>query len=335
MAAQTGPNFDTSILFDAIIIGAGPAGLSAALALCRMKRPAVVFSDGEFRNAKAHLAHTILSRDDQPASEIRKIGREQIERYGTTRFVERRVCKARKDGNDFEVEDDQGEKWRAKKIVLAMGVRDAFPDLEGYADCWGQSIYQCLFCDGLERADRPAAMLGFDSPMSLHFIGIMFHIGCPIVTILSNGPLKPLDEATAEALKVAEASGAKVDERRIRKLVHHEDEQGIDVVFEDGDSFRIGFLQHTPPTHVVAPNLAEDLGVEKLPDGRGGTLLKTSQPFGETNLEGVFVTGDAGVVMKHFANAMALGVAAGAGVSFQLGKEEERELAKNLVETNV
>ena len=335
MSAQTGPNYDTSFLFDATIIGAGPAGLSAALALYRMKRPTVAFSDGEFRSAKAHRAHTILSRDDQPASEIRKIGREQIERYGTTRFVERRVCKARRDGNHFEVEDNQGEKWRAKKIVLAMDVRDAFPDVEVYAECWGQSIYQCLFCDGLERADRPAAMLGFDSPMSLHFIGIMFHIGCPIVTILSNGPLKPLDEATAEALKVAEASGAKVDERRIRKLVHHEDEQGIDVVFEDGDSFRIGFLQHTPPTHVVAPNLAEDLGVEKLPDGRGGTLLKTSQPFGETNLEGVFVTGDAGVVMKHFANAMALGVAAGAGVSFQLGKEEERELAKNLVETNV
>lgn len=153
MPAPTIPqhSFDSSFLFDVIVIGAGPAGLSAALALCRMAHPTVVFSTGTFRNDKAHRAHTILSRDHQPASEARRIGREQIEAYGTTHFVERALTRACKDeeAGVFEVEDETGEKWRGRKIILAMGAKDIFPEIEGYADCWGASIYQCLFCDGI------------------------------------------------------------------------------------------------------------------------------------------------------------------------------------------
>ena len=325
-------NLNSSFLFDAIIVGAGPAGLSAALALSRQRRPAVVFSTPEFRNSRAHRSPNVLSRDHQPASEIRGVGREQISDYGTTHFVERAVAKAGKDeANDvFEVEDQEGEKWRGKKIVLAMGAKDVFLDIEGYADCWGESIYQCLFCDGIERNDRPAGILGFGSPMSLHYVLMMFQLGCQDVTIFSNGPLNLNDEATAKALEVAKLKGPKIDQRRIRKLVHLDDEQGIDVVFEDGDNIRIGFLAHTPPTEVVVPNIAKDLSVEILSDGKNGTVLKRSEPFGETNVHGVFTAGDIGVVMKQFSNAMALGIAAGAGVALQLGGDEEHELAKKL-----
>ena len=333
MPAPTKPsfNFNSSFLFDAIIVGAGPAGLSAALALCRQKRPAVVFSDSKFRNDKAHRAHTVLSRDHQPAADIRRIGRQQIEAYGTTHFVERAVRKAKKEDalNLFEIEDEAGEIWRGKKIVLAMGVKDVFPDIDGYAECWGESIYQCMFCDGLERSDRPSAMLGFESAMNLHTLGFMFQLGCPSVSILSNGPLKPASEEVAAALEVAKAKGAKIDDRKIRKLVHLPDEQGIEVEFVDGESQRIGFLQHTPPTKVVASSLAEDLGVDILDDGRDGTILQRNEPFGETNVKGVFVTGDAGVVMKQFSVAMSYGVGAGAGVAFQLGDEEDRRIGES------
>ncbi|OCK75255.1 hypothetical protein K432DRAFT_308946 [Lepidopterella palustris CBS 459.81] len=72
-------NLSSKHLFDAIIVGAGPAGLSAALAWSRVRRTTVVFTSSQYRDEKAHMAHTILSRDHQPASKIRRIGREQIE----------------------------------------------------------------------------------------------------------------------------------------------------------------------------------------------------------------------------------------------------------------
>ena len=285
------------------------------------------------------MAHTTLSRDHQPASEIRRIGREQIDAYGTTRFVERAVVKARQSSDEgrsvFEVEDQEGEIWRGRKILLATGVKDILPThIEGYEDCWGDDIYHCLFCDGLERSDRPAGMLGFEGPEYLHVLRMAFQLGCPSVTIYSNGPLKPKDNATAEALEIAKAN-VKVDERRIKRLVHLADEQGIDVVFEDGDVDRIGFLQHTPRTEVVAPNLARDLGVEILPDGRGGTILKRNEPFGETNVKGCFAAGDASVVMKQFTIAMTQGLTAGPGIAIQLGEEDDQEIVERLKKTGV
>ena len=318
-------NLSSSHLFDALIIGAGPAGLSAALALCRMKRTSVVFSTDTFRNDAAHRAHTVLSRDHQPPSEIRRIGREQIEAYGTTAFEERAVLKARKTEVGFEVEDETGEVWKGRKVVLAMGARDVLPteqDLEGYAECWGQSIYQCLFCDGLERSEKPAGMLGWGG-MSSHILGLLSLLGVPKITILGNGPLNLEDENQRKALEVTKARGTVVDKRRIRRLVHLPDEEGIEIQFEDGESERVGFLQHSPPTEVVGANLARDLGVEVLDDGRGGTQLKRNEPFGETNINGVFAAGDAGTLLKQVTIAMQQGTGAGAAIAMQLGQQVE------------
>lgn len=148
MLAPVRPNLtlSSSFPFDALIIGAGPAGLSAALALSRVKRPAVVFSTSNFRNDQAHRAHNILSRDHTPPEDIRQAGRDEIERYGTTRFVDRAIVKARNvdvdEGTRFEVEDQKGEKWQGKKVLLAMGAEDVMPDIEGYAEWWGYDIYQ-------------------------------------------------------------------------------------------------------------------------------------------------------------------------------------------------
>ena len=329
MPPPINPN-PTSTLFDALIIGAGPAGLSAALAVCRMKRTAVVFSTNAFRNDRARHAHTVLSRDHQLPGEIRRVGREQIEAYGTTLFVERAVLRARKGRVVFEVEDDGGEVWRGRKIVLAMGTGDVLPrEMEGYEECWGESIYQCLFCDGLERRERPAGMLGW-SDMAPHVLGFFYLLELPRVTVFGNGPVCPEGEAAERALAVAKARGVVVDERRIRRLVHLPGEEGIEVQFEDGESTCVGFLQHSPPTEIVGAGLAKDLGVEIVADGFGGRVLKTNPPFGETNVKGVFAVGDLVSAMKNVPTAMQQGVSAGAGVAMQLGQEAGEEVAAKL-----
>lgn len=113
-------------IYDALIIGGGPAGLSTALGLGRVHRTCVVFSDNKFRNQGAHAAHAILTRDHTPPQEIRAIGRDQLERYGNTTFVDTRIENVRKDtSHDIEMfvaEDGKGQSWIGKTVVLATGV---------------------------------------------------------------------------------------------------------------------------------------------------------------------------------------------------------------------
>lgn len=338
MPPPTLPNLtltSSTTLFDALIIGAGPAGLSAALALARVRGTAVVFNSDNFRNAKGHRAHYTLSRDHQPASEVRRVGREEIARYGTTRFVDRGVVRAGKnegEGGGFEVEDAEGETWRGSKVVLATGVKDEMESgIEGYEACWGSTIHQCLFCDGIEMNDMPAGVLGFDNPgMTVHNIGLILRMGCPGVTIFGNGRLDIRDEKAKAELEVAKRMGAKIEEREIARLVQLPEREGMEIQFRDGGSTRVGFLAHKPITRPNARHLAEGLGVAIVSDGMGGEMLQRSEPFGESNVKGVLVAGDAGGMIKAFVHSMAQGTFAGVGVANTLLGEEHHRIASEL-----
>lgn len=134
-----------SALVDCLIIGGGPAGLSTALTLGRLHRSCIIFDDGVYRNQKAHRAHGVLTRDHVPPSEIRKLGREDIKRYDNTKFVEARVEHVKRPdvtGGTFTITDDKGNKYKGRTVVLATGAADQLPDIPGYAENWGSSIYQ-------------------------------------------------------------------------------------------------------------------------------------------------------------------------------------------------
>lgn len=143
-----------STLYDALIIGAGPAGLSAALGLSRVHRTKIVFTrplNAGFRNEGAHEMHNVLSRDCTPPAEFRQIARDQIEKYGTTEFVEaeitsvERVEQLEKDKtivpSHFQVVDTQGQKWQGRKLVLAMGSAEVLPtNIPGYRENWPHNM---------------------------------------------------------------------------------------------------------------------------------------------------------------------------------------------------
>ncbi|KAK5686705.1 hypothetical protein LTR17_026904 [Elasticomyces elasticus] len=306
-------------IFDVIIIGSGPAGLSAALALSRVNRTVAIFGSQVYRNAKSNHAHSILSRDHTHPDTIRRVGREQIEVYGTTRFVEKAVVKARQiDTGLLEVEDADGNSWQSRKVILATGVEDVMMDIEGYSDCWGSDIWQCLVCDGIERGHREAGVLGPINPGALMNIFTMLSLGCPKVTIFSNGPIDPSDKAAGPAIAIAKTQGVHVETRKIRRLVRLEDEQGIDIVFEDDSVQRVGFLAVKPICKLAATDIANDLGVAIVDDPKAGPMLQISQPMCETNVPGVFSAGDACVNTKQFSQAMAQGGLVGAAVNFSL-----------------
>lgn len=115
-----------------------------ALALGRVHRTCVVLSDSKFRNDGIHAVHNVLGHDGREPGEIRRLGREQIEKYKNTDFVEKKIVKAKKvteGGKEyFEAQDEGGEIWKGRKLVLAMGTKDNFPPIEGYKENWPENM---------------------------------------------------------------------------------------------------------------------------------------------------------------------------------------------------
>lgn len=133
-------------IYDALILGGGPAGLTTALGLARVHRTALVLSHQAFRNDGVQEMHAVPSRDGTNPEEFRRITREQIEAYGDgIEFVDGEVVRVVKKKlangyRGFAIEDEGEKVWVGRKLVLAMGSRDVFPDIIGYAENWPQNM---------------------------------------------------------------------------------------------------------------------------------------------------------------------------------------------------
>lgn len=327
-------------LYDSLIVGAGPAGLSAALGLGRIHRSCVVFSNSSYRNAGVHAAHSILGHDGKSPEQIRQAGRKEVESYGHAEFIEADIEKVHRehdqqDGDSqdtFVVEDAQGRTWSGRTLVLATGVKDQFPDLPGYAENWPSNIYQCMFCDGHERHSLPKGILAYPglTPMYAKFATMAHFLSLPpgsaqdstiqskpsLVTVFTNGPANPNnDEVLAKGLETLAAHQIRIDERPITKLVPDERE-GVNVHFGDSESVYMGFLVHKPWTQPSdkVQSIIDYLGIGTV-DSPIGRYIATSPPFNSTVIPGVFVVGDAGTMITAVTSAMVSGAAAAAAVS--------------------
>lgn len=139
--------------YDVIIVGAGPAGLNAALVLGRCRRSVLVFDNHQYRNAVSHAMHGFLSRDGLAPQELLRIGRAQLQPYGVE-IVDTTVSEATQCEDGFEVGNTQGERFRSRKLLLATGIIDNLPELAGFDALYGISAFHCPYCDGWENRDR-------------------------------------------------------------------------------------------------------------------------------------------------------------------------------------
>ena len=123
---------------DVLIVGGGPAGLTAALTLARQLHTAVVFDSQDYRNAGAKHMHTVLTWDHKDPNDFRMTARQNIlSGYQTIQFRDIALTKIQQtEEGMFEATDKEGQTWVGKKVVLCTGVTDIYPNIEGYDDCW-------------------------------------------------------------------------------------------------------------------------------------------------------------------------------------------------------
>ncbi|MTH98373.1 NAD(P)/FAD-dependent oxidoreductase [Roseibium sp. RKSG952] len=263
------------------VIGAGPAGLAAALTLSRSLQKTLVFdATTPFRNRDSPGVGAVLGRDRVLPGDLRGLGRQEIEGYGFVRFVDETVShlQGAKTGSGFEIRTGAGPVYYADRVLLACGMIDLFPEIPGLSSFWGTSIINCPFCHGYELRHRPWGVF-VNRPEMLAAAEIYRTWTEDIVFFLEPGP-EPAQERAAELT----AQGFGLERRRISRFIGTDD--GLTAVrLEDGtDMRREGFViwPFQKQTDLVA-----DIGLTM--DERGFAVV---DPGYRTNIDGLYAAGD-------------------------------------------
>lgn len=265
-------------MYDVIIVGGGPAGLSAATILGRCRRRVLLCDDGRYRNAASHALHGFLTRDGIDPAELRRIAREQLTQYG----VECRAVaasRALKTDEGFEVTLADGAVLAARHLLLATGVVDHIPEVEGMERFFGAGVFHCPYCDGWENRDQPLASYG--SGKSGAGLAAALKQWSADVVLCADGPAR-LSATEADRLRQLNIP---VHEQRIERL---EGGDRLDrIVFRDGTALprRAIFLSTGQDQRC---GLAADLGCAFTRKG----AVRTGK-FEGTNVPGLYVVGDA------------------------------------------
>jgi thioredoxin reductase len=265
--------------YDCIIIGGGPAGMTCAIFLGRYRRPVLVCANGQPRNYASRGVHGFLGHHNILPLELFKRGRAEAEATGVE-FCDCTAEKIEKVGDIFEVTTTSGL-WRARRVVLAYGVRDELPDIPEVETYYGGSIHHCPDCDGYEVSDKVVGVIGWGTRV----VGLALRLlqWTADLTIFVHGHER--DWSTEENSKLL-AEGIKVKDEPILSLEGHDGFVSA-AVLSTGEHVPLEAMFFTIGTHRSC-DLAEQLGVIPVE----GTPCLTVNDWKETNIEGVFAVGD-------------------------------------------
>lgn len=302
-------------LFDVAVIGGGPAGLSAGVALARALRSVVVIDAGGQRNLRAEGVHGFLTREGMSPRQFLAPGRAELEGYGgkaVTGFVSSAV---REDGN-FVLSLDDDSTCTARRLLITSGSEDELPDLPGLRERWGRDVLYCPYCHGWEIRNQAVGVLASSSHAVLQ--ALTFRQWSRDVTLLLNGELT-LSPGQREQL---DARSVKVADGRVRGLVVQDDKLRA-VTLDDGSAVPLEVLVVNPAT-VSKTNMLEVLGLEpdSLEEGPG-TRLHTDDS-GLTSCPGVWAAGNVTDVSAQVMTAAAAGLKAAAAINADLVLEDTR-----------
>jgi thioredoxin reductase len=294
-------------VFDVIVVGGGPAGLSAALMLGRCRRRVLVCDSGEPRNRRSRALHGYLTRDGIAPADFNALGCRELAPYGIE-FRHIAVSAASRSEGGFRVSLADGQEEHAHFLLLATGVADELPPIPGVQECYGRTIFHCPYCDGWEWRDRRLAVLGAGADGARFALSLK--TWSPDVALCTNGAR--LDRRTHQRLQ---RNGIAVHSARIARL-GQEDGLLRSIAFVTGGPIERDALFFTTGQHPQS-DLAVRLGCSFTPRGtvRTGRLC-------DTNVPGLFVAGDASFDAQFVVVAAAEGVKAATAINKALQREE-------------
>ncbi len=279
-----------------MVVGGGPAGLAAASWLGRYRRSVVVLDSQEYRSAAVDRSHGYLGRDPQVPLELLSKGREEVLAYPTVELRQRGASTVlRREDDRFEVDDD----LLAHRLVLACGVQDAFPAVEGFGEHYGASVFHCPSCDGYEARDRHVVALGWDP----HLVGFAATLKnwAASVTVVTNGIRFQGDAGCRTELARHDIDLLERD--AVRFLGERGNLTGVEL---DGGELLEASMVLFSVAHQPRTGLAEALGCDVDEDGYVAVDSK-----GLSSVPGVYAAGDLTPGLQLVSVAAASGVVAG------------------------
>jgi thioredoxin reductase len=268
-------------MYDVIIVGAGPAGLSAALLLGRCRRHVLVCDTGHPRNASSHAMHGFLTRDGIPPAAFLQQGREQLRSYPDVELHDVMVVDAERALDHFTVTLADSRRQTSRKLLFTTGMIDELPAIEGLAPMYGKSVFPCPYCDGWEVRDQPLAVYGKNEGGKR--LALQLTQWSRDLVFCTDGPpaLRRQDLAQLAHLGMA------IREERIARL-EGRDGQLEQIVFDTGERVpRRALFLH--PNLRQQCELPAKLGYV-FPDSRVGLRL---EGYEQAAVPGLYVAGDA------------------------------------------
>ncbi|WP_018658092.1 NAD(P)/FAD-dependent oxidoreductase [Actinomadura flavalba] len=299
---------------DAVVIGGGAAGLNGALMLARSRRSVVVIDGGDPRNAPAEGVHGLLGLDGTPPAELLRRGRDEVRHYGG-HVVPGEVTSAAPaepspEGDPrFAVALADGGRLRARRLLVATGLRDVLPDIPGLAGHWGRGVVHCPYCHGWEVRDEPIGVLA-TSPASVHH-AVLFRQLTDDLTYFAHGT--DLDDDTRTRFT---ARGIRVIDTPVERV-----ESGPDGVtgvrLADGRTVARRVLAVATTLLARTEGLAGlRLPMEDLPNAMGRRFV--AGMAGTTDVPGVWVAGNATDLTAQVGASAAAGALAAAHINADL-----------------
>jgi thioredoxin reductase len=284
------------------------------MTLGRSLRDVLIIDAGQPANRQMPHAHNVLTHDGSSPASITELARQQVLAYPGVSWLNSKVIEARQTDTGFVVGTDTGESFGAKKLLLATGVFDDMPPIEGFAACWGISVLHCPYCHGYEVKGQRIGLLA-NGDTGVELVKLIGHWSKNL-TLLTNGPAT----FTAEQWAFIRKKGVPIIDSPVRRI-EHRNGQLEQVVFQDGAQVafdaifsRVPFRQHT--------NLADQLGCELWKTGPVTGLIKADE-FGRKNRAGIFAAGDNHTLVRSVAIAIGSGNKTGAAINRELLEEAE------------